>query len=250
MININNLTVEVEGARVLRNINLDIPEGEVHLLLGPNGSGKTSLMMTITGYPQYKIVEGNISMMGKDLADLDITDRARLGIGMAEQRPPSIDGVKLRMLLDYLLADHPERRNDIRKLIATTNMESFLDRNINEGLSGGEIKRSEILLLISRQPLFAMLDEPDSGVDIDGLELLSSMINTLFSPMRDIPAKRRTGLIITHSNRMAEYIHVDKTHVMLGGELICSGNPQIIMNKIVTSGFGSCVECKRNESIS
>lgn len=244
MIQITNLHVEIEGKIVLKNINMTIPQGEVHLLLGPNGSGKTSLMMTIMGYPQYEVVDGSITMDGEDLAELGMTERARLGLGMAEQRPPAIDGVKLQMLLDYLLEKKPEHRIEINNLIDKADMRSFLTRNINEGLSGGEIKKSEILLLISKSPLFAMLDEPDSGVDLDSLELLNSMINTLFSPQGDYPARRRTGLIITHSNRILEKIHVDKTHVILNGELVCTGNPQIILRKIEESGFDSCVTCR------
>ncbi|MDC7126716.1 MAG: ABC transporter ATP-binding protein [Spirochaetales bacterium] len=244
MISINDLQVEVEGKNVLNGVNLEIPEGEVHLLLGPNGSGKTSLIMTIMGYPQYRITGGSISMNGQDITELDITERARLGIGLAEQRPPSVSGVKLRMLLDYILKEHEDKQERVLELIKEANMESFLDRDINEGLSGGEIKRSEILLLLSRQPLFAMLDEPDSGVDLDSLELLSSMINILFSPKKEYPAKRGTGLLITHSTYMLDRIDVDKAHVMIAGELVCSGHPQIIMNKIVDSGFESCIECR------
>jgi Fe-S cluster assembly ATP-binding protein len=244
MIRINNLNVEVGGKAILKNLDLHIPEGELHVLMGPNGSGKTSLLMTIVGYPQYKIVRGTISMQEHDLLQLDMTQRARLGIGMAEQRPPSINGVTLKMLLDYQLNRYPEKRDEIADLMKKAGMESFLKRNINEGLSGGEIKRSEILLLMSMQPLFAMLDEPDSGVDIESLETVASMVNTLFSPEYDFPAKRRTGLIITHSNSLLGKIHADKIHIMLDGEIICSGNPEIIMNRIADSGFESCWRCK------
>ncbi|WP_319475804.1 Fe-S cluster assembly ATPase SufC [Marispirochaeta aestuarii] len=243
MIRINNLTVEIEEKTILKNLDLHIPEGELHVLMGPNGSGKTSLLMTLAGYPQYKITSGTISMQGHDLLQLDMTQRARLGIGMAEQRPPSISGVTLEMLLDYQLNRHPGKRDEIVGLTRNIGMESFLKRSINEGLSGGEIKRSEILLLMSMQPLFAMLDEPDSGVDIESLETVASMLTTLFSPEDEFPAKRRTGLMITHSDRLLEKIHADKVHIMLDGRIICSGNPEIIMNKIADSGFESCRRC-------
>jgi Fe-S cluster assembly ATP-binding protein len=244
MIKIRSLSVNVEGKKVLKNVNMEIPEKEIHLLLGPNGSGKTSLMKTIMGYPEYNVTGGEIIMKGKSLEQSDLTDRARIGIGLAEQHPPSISGVKLEMLLDYILKKDPERRNYMIELIKSINLDSLLNRNINDGLSGGEIKKSELLLLIARQPCFAMLDEPDSGVDIDSLELLSILINRLFSPNSEIPAKRNTGLIITHSKYILDKVRVDKAHVILSGEIVCSGNPYIIMEKIIKSGFDSCAECR------
>lgn len=244
ILKIENLQVEVENKIILRNINLEIPEGEVHLLIGPNGSGKTSLLMTIMGYPQYKVTEGSMLFNGKDLLKLNITERASLGIGIAEQRPPTISGVKLKMLISYLLDRNPKLKEDIDREIKNAKMESFLKRDINGGLSGGEIKKSELLLLLSRQPVFTMLDEPDSGVDIESLELLKAMIKKLFSPEEEYPVKRRAGLIITHSDRIIESIHADKTHIIINGEIVCDGNPQLIMKQVVEYGFDSCVKCK------
>lgn len=244
ILEITGLYVEVDSKVILRNVNLKIPEGEVHLLIGPNGSGKTSLLMTIMGYPQYKVTGGTISFNGKNLLGLNITERADLGIGIAEQRPPTISGVRLEMLLTYLLDKNPKWEKEIDKQIKIAKMEPFLDRNINGGLSGGEIKKSEILLLMSRQPIFTMLDEPDSGVDIDSMELLRSMINKLFSQEEGYPVKRRAGLIITHSDRIIESIHADKTHIIVNGEIVCDGNPQLIIRQIVESGFDSCIKCK------
>ncbi len=243
ILEIKDLFVEVDGKVILRNINLEIPKGEVHLLIGPNGSGKTSLLMTIMGYPQYKVTKGSILFDGKNLLKLNITERAALGIGIAEQRPPTISGVKLKMLLSYLLDKNPKWKEEIDKEIENSKMKSFLNRDINGGLSGGEIKKSELLLLLSRQPIFTMLDEPDSGVDIDSLELLRSMINKLFSPEEEHPVKRRSGLIITHSEGIIESIHADKTHIIINGEIVCDGNPQLVMKQVVTSGFESCIKC-------
>lgn len=244
ILEITGLFVEVDNKVILRNVNLNIPEGEVHLLIGPNGSGKTSLLMTIMGYPQYKVTGGSISFNGRNLLELNITERADLGIGIAEQRPPTISGVRLKMLLAYLLDKNPKWKKEIDREIKSAKMESFLGRDINGGLSGGEIKKSEILLLMSSQPIFAMLDEPDSGVDIDSMELLRSMINKLFSPEEGYPVKRRAGLIITHSDRIIESIHADKTHIIVNGEIVCDGNPQLIIRQIVESGFDSCIKCK------
>ena len=244
ILEIKNLFVEVDDKIILHNINLEIPDGEVHLLIGPNGSGKTSLLMTIMGYPQYRVTQGSILFNGKNLLKLNITERAALGIGIAEQRPPTISGVRLKMLLSYLLDKNPEWKEEIDREIKNAKMESFLNRDINGGLSGGEIKKSELLLLLSRRPVFTMLDEPDSGVDIDSLELLRSMINKLFSPLEEYPVKRRAGLIITHSERIIESIHADKTHIIINGEIVCNGNPQLMMKQVVESGFDSCIKCK------
>ena len=151
------------------------------------------------------------------------------------------------MLLDYLLERNADGRSDADELLDYADMRGFLERDLNAGLSGGEIKKSELLLLISRNPHLVMLDEPDSGVDHDSLELINSMINRLLSVRSDHPVKRRTGLIITHSDSILKNINADKAHVMLDGELVCSGNPTLIMNKISESGFRSCRECVQNE---
>ena len=247
MIQIHHLSVAIAEKSILRNISLDIPEGEVHLLLGPNGGGKTSLLMTLMGYPEYHVTEGDLSFFGESLLDRDITQRARLGIAVAQQRPPTLNGVRLRSLLDYLLKDNPQRRDEIGELTKSSGMESFLNRNINEGLSGGEIKKSELLLLMAGNPRFALLDEPDSGVDHDSLNLLYSLIQTLFSPDKAHPSRRRTGLIITHSDQLIQRLHADKAHVMMNGRIICSGNPQLILEKIAVSGFDSCADCPRHK---
>ncbi|MBN2049790.1 MAG: ATP-binding cassette domain-containing protein [Spirochaetales bacterium] len=240
---IKNLAVEVGGVRVLHNIHLTVPPGEVHVLVGPNGSGKTSLLATIAGYPQYRVVSGSISYDGTDLLPLGLTERARLGIGLLEQRPPTINGVKLRLLLDYIGGDDPERKRFIEDLIKETDHAHLVDRNIHEDLSGGEIKKAGLLLLLARQPHFAMMDEPDSGVDMDSITLLCQLMNRLLSPEREHPAKRRTGLIITHSDVILGRVSTDKAHVMIDGRVLCGGNPRIIMKKIRESGFDSCVDC-------
>jgi Fe-S cluster assembly ATP-binding protein len=248
LLEVRNLCVEVEGQEILHDVNLTIPEGEVHALLGPNGSGKTSLMMALMGYPEYRVCRGHILFDGEDITELDLTGRARLGIGVAQQRPPTIAGVKLRRVLDYVISNAPERAQEINDLARSSRMEQFLGRAVNAGLSGGEIKRSELLQLLATRPRFAMMDEPDSGVDLESLELVGEMVNRLFSKDPDHPAKRRAGLVITHTGHILNYVNADKAHIMLDGCIGCSGNPRIVFDRIRESGYEECVRCILEEN--
>jgi len=243
LLEIEHLGVEVNGRELLGNIDLAVPEGEVHALLGPNGSGKTSLMMAIMGYPQYGVSQGRILFSGEDISDLDITRRSRLGIGVTHQRPPTMAGVTLRQILDYIAARKPGRADDVARLVRDFQMEALLDRDVNEGLSGGEIKRSELLQLLAIRPRLAMLDEPDSGVDLESLELMGEMVNRLFSTDASSPVKRRSGIIITHTAHMLTYIRADRAHVMLDGRIGCSGDPDLIFETVTRSGYRECIRC-------
>lgn len=248
ILEIKGLCVEVDGRELLHDLDLTIPDGEVHALLGPNGSGKTTLVMAIMGYPEYRATKGQIIFNGKDITELDITERARLGIGVSQQRPPTIAGVKLRQVLDYIIANAPERAQEIDKLARAFKIEEFLGRNVNAGLSGGEIKRSELFQLLVTRPRFAMMDEPDSGVDLESLELVGEMVNRLFSKDPDHPAKRGAGLIITHTGHILNYVHADKAHIMLDGCIGCSGNPRIIFDRVRESGYEECARCILEEN--
>jgi Fe-S cluster assembly ATP-binding protein len=245
LLEIKELCVAVDGQELLRQVNLIIPDGEVHTLLGPNGSGKTSLMMAIMGFGDYRVTHGQILFDGQDITELDLTERARLGIAVTQQRPPTIAGVKLRHVLDYATAGIPERVSEIDMLVSKTRMAPFLERDINRGLSGGEIKRSELLQLLAGQPRLAMVDEPDSGVDLESLAIVGEMINTLFSQDSPCPAKRRAGLIITHTGHILDYVQVDKAHIMLNGAIVCSGNAYLILDIIREHGYEECARCIR-----
>ena len=243
ILEIENLSVNVKGTQLLKDLNLKVPYGEVHALFGQNGSGKTSLMMTIMGFSNYEITQGRILYKGRDITGLDVNERAKLGIAISQQRPPTIEGVSLHTMLSYILKDEPDSEGKINKLAETTNMKPFLERSINDGLSGGEIKRAEFLQLLAMQPEFSMLDEPDSGVDIEALNLVGGLINKLFSPDGAHPVKRRSGLIITHSGNISKYIKMDKAHVMHEGRIGCSGNPELVMDTIGVCGYEECVRC-------
>jgi Fe-S cluster assembly ATP-binding protein len=248
ILEIKDLCVRVGGKALLHNLNLTVPAGEVHALLGLNGSGKTTLMMVIMGFTGYEVTNGQIVFAGRDITHLNITERARLGIGIAEQRPPTIPGVKLRQILDYIIAGRRQSATDVAELVKAAGMEEFLERNINDGLSGGEIRRAELLQLLAMQPTFSMMDEPDSGVDLESLKTVGGLINLLFSNDQCHPVRRRAGLIITHNGNMLNYVHVDKAHVMLNGQIGCSGNPYMILDTIGKRGYEECASCMRERS--
>ena len=243
ILEIKELSVQAGEKKLLDHINLTIPNGEVHALLGQNGSGKTSLIMTIMGFSSYKITRGQILFKGKDIKQLDVCQRARFGIAVSQQRPPTINGVTLRNILAYTLRNMQKPEKKLIQLAEAAQMEPFLDRSINDGLSGGEIKRAELMQLLSLSPEFSMMDEPDSGVDIEALALVGRLVNKLFSPDETHPVKRKAGLIITHSGNLLKYMNIDKAHVMHNGRIGCSGNPAMIMDTIGRYGYEECVRC-------
>ena len=248
ILEVKHLCVEVGGNEILHDLDLSIPEGEVHALLGPNASGKTTLMMAIMGYPEYEITKGQVFFNGEDIAELDITERAKLGIGFSQQRPPTIAGVKLWQLLDFFVRKAPEHAQEIDELVKTFQMEGFLGRDINSGLSGGEIKRCELLQLLVTRPKFVMMDEPDSGVDLEALAVVGSMVNALLSEEHARPAHRKAGLIVTHTASILDYVYTDKAHIMLDGHIGCSGNPHILLNQIRGYGYEECIRCELRRS--
>lgn len=162
MLLIEDLQVKLGEREVLRHIDLQINPGETHILFGPNGSGKTSLLMTIMGYPQYRVTAGRIIFKGVDITNLPINERARLGIGMSYQRPPTVNGLKTRQMVQICAGG---RDVDVTGMAARMNFTDFLERDINAGFSGGEIKRSELVQLMAQQPDLLLFDEPESGVD-------------------------------------------------------------------------------------
>ena len=249
MLLIEDLRVELYGKEILKHIDLEIKPGEIHVLLGPNGSGKTSLLMTIMGYPQYKVIGGKIVFKGVDITHAPINERADLGIGMAFQRPPTVNGVKTRQMVSICA----KNGDDIDTLARRVNFEDFLDRDINAGFSGGEIKRSELLQMMAQNPDLMLFDEPESGVDMENMNLVGKTIAELlerdFKVPKDISISRRMrdrtkmGLIITHTGYVLEYVAADKGQVLYQGILSCSTNPREIMKCIGTQGYEECVRC-------
>lgn len=246
MIEIKDLTVSIEDKMILKDVNLSIKEGETVALFGPNGSGKTSLLKTIMGIPCYRVEKGQIIFKGKDITHLGIDERARLGIGMAFQRPPAVRGVRLRDMLRISM----EKRGDLEEeriieYARRLNLLDFLDRDINLGFSGGEIKRSELIQLLAQNPDFMMFDEPDSGVDLVSINLVGRVINELLEKEKRPNRRTKAGLIITHAGHILDHVNADRAYIMLDGTISCSGNPRDLLEDIRTRGYEGCVRCLR-----
>ncbi len=249
MLFIEDLQVELAGKILLKDINLEIKPGETHMLFGPNGSGKTTLLMTIMGYPQYEVKRGRIIFKGQDITHFPIDERAKLGIGMSYQRPPTINGLKTRQMVEICA----RKRVDAETLARSVNFEDFLERDVNAGFSGGEIKRSELLQLIAQDPDLFLFDEPESGVDIENMALIGKTIARVLqkTPTDDKTKtvagqwreRTKMGLIITHTGYVLDYVPADKGQVLYEGVLSCVGNPREIFDCIGKSGYKECVRC-------
>ncbi|MDD4394249.1 MAG: ABC transporter ATP-binding protein [Desulfobacterales bacterium] len=242
MLEIENLHVEVGGREVLHGISLIVPDGQTHVLLGPNGSGKTTLLRTIMGFASSKVTAGKIIFNGVDVTHKPVHERAKLGMGIMFQRPPTISGLKLGK---FIAATNNIDEDRIPHIVEKLHMTKFLDRDVNAGFSGGEIKRSEILQLTVQNPSFVMLDEPESGVDVENMALLGKAAASLLE--KDIHMKNRTksGLIITHTGYILDYLEADVGYVLIDGYLQCSGNPREILKSVKSSGYKDCIACRK-----
>ena len=239
---IEQLTVEVEGREILHGINLEMGLGETHVLFGPNGSGKTTLLMTIMGFPKYRVTKGKIIFEGQDITMLPPDERARLGIGMSFQRPPVVLGVKTRDMVAACLRGR-EQEDSISQLAEKADLADFLDREINYGFSGGETKRSELMQLLAQRPTLTLIDEPESGVDLVNIALIGELLNSLLEKECPIPERRCTGLIITHTGHILDYVNARTGYVMCGGSIGCSGDPHEILATIREKGYQECIAC-------
>ena len=239
MLRITNLHVEAGGRKILRGVDLTVEEGETCILFGPNGSGKSTLLSTIMGYSTCKVTEGSIVFRGKDITGMSVDERARMGIGMMMQRPPNIFGVKLGDLVKAASANPGviEQADDFK-------MSGFLDRDINVGFSGGEIKRSELLQLTAQKPEFILLDEPESGVDLESIDLIGEKVRELLDKDGGEARRRVSSLVITHTGQILDYIGADRGYVMKNGRIDYSGKPYDLFRHIKQHGYGECEECR------
>ncbi len=242
MLEIKNLHVEIEGKEILRGVNLKLEEGKIHALMGPNGSGKSTLANVIMGDPKYKITKGKIILDGEDITELNPNERAKLGLFLSFQYPSEIEGVTISNFLRTALNNLRKEKElekisvfDFRgllkeKLVLLKMDENFSDRYLNQGFSGGEKKRSEILQLAVLNPKTAILDETDSGLDIDALKAVANGVNAIMS-------KEKTILIITHYKRILEHIKPDKLSIMINGKIALEGGPELV-DHLEEKGYG------------
>jgi len=241
MLEIKHLTVAIDGKEILHDINLTIRTGETHVLFGPNGSGKTTLLMAIMGFPRYQVIEGSIIFKDKDITRLSLDERARLGLGMSFQRPPVVRGVKTRDVMAACLKGRGEE--SIGQLAEKADLADFLNREINYGFSGGEIKRSELMQLLAQKPEVTLLDEPESGVDLVNIVLIGELINELLEKHCPIRFRRCSGFIITHTGHILDYVDARTGYVMCDGVIGCEGDPHEMLKTIKEKGYGECIKC-------
>jgi Fe-S cluster assembly ATP-binding protein len=242
MLEIKNLQVKVEGKEILKGIDLAVNAGEVHAIMGPNGSGKSTLARALSGHPEYEVSGGGVLYEGKDLLDMDPDERARDGVFMAFQYPVEIAGVNnayfLKAALNAKRKHLGQQELDAMEFMQLVKAkaklldidQSMLSRAVNEGFSGGEKKRNEIFQMALLEPKLAILDETDSGLDIDALKLVANGVNAMRAP-------DRAFIVVTHYQRLLNYIVPDFVHVLTGGRIVKSGGKELAL-ELEQKGYG------------
>lgn len=260
ILKIENLSVKVEGKEILKKINLQVPAGQLHVIMGPNGSGKSTLAYTLLGHPKYEVAGGKIFFEGKDITVAETDARARAGMFLGFQQPVAIPGLalhnfltsavrqahqvkeeksaenKMGMLADKMSKEKDKEMADFRQIVAGTldelkMKEELLYRDLNEGFSGGEKKKVEIMQMSVLKPKLAILDEPDSGLDIDALRLIAQKIDKMH-------ADGLTVVLVTHYQRILQFLHTDRVHILRDGQIIASGGPELA-KQIEEKGYQS-----------
>jgi Fe-S cluster assembly ATP-binding protein len=228
MLKIENLQVEIDGQEIVKGLDLEVGKGEIHAIMGPNGSGKSTLANVLMGHPRYEVTGGSITFEGEDVFELEPDERAKLGMFLAFQYPSEVPGVSVANFLRTAVNSVREEELSpmemyrlIQEKMSVMQMDPrFAERYLNEGFSGGEKKRNEILQMLMLDPKLAIMDETDSGLDIDALQVVAKGVNELRGP-------EFSAVIITHYQRILRYIEPDRVHVMLDGRLVTSGGKEL-----------------------
>lgn len=242
MLKTQDLWVSVGNKQILKGVNFSMRYGEINVLFGPNGAGKTSFMMTLMGFPRYKIDQGKIYFKGEDITEKDIYERARIGLGVSFQRPPTVRGITLKKIIE-IITHNSEDKGTIEENIIKLKLSEHLDRGLNDGFSGGEMKRSELLQLMVQRPDLVLIDEPESGVDIENIALVGEAINSLLGKDK-VKDPKRGAIIITHTGYILDFVNADKGYIIFDGNFVCGGNPRDILLEVKKHGYRRCAECR------
>jgi Fe-S cluster assembly ATP-binding protein len=228
MLKIENLRVEIDGNEIVKGLDLEVGKGEIHAIMGPNGSGKSTFANVLMGHPRYEVTEGTVTFEGEDVLELEPDERAKLGMFLAFQYPSEVPGVSVANFLRTAVNSVREEELSpmemyrlLQEKMAVMQMDpKFAERYLNEGFSGGEKKRNEILQMLMLEPRLAIMDETDSGLDIDALQVVARGVNEVRGP-------EFSAVIITHYQRILRYIEPDRVHVMLDGRIVTSGGKEL-----------------------
>jgi len=239
MLEIKNITVTAGSKKILDNVSLSINKGEILSLFGPNGSGKSTLIKAVVGLGSCSLDKGEVAFKGKPINRLSIAERVKLGLGIMYQYPPKIRGVKLIQIAQFLCPDSEK----IKALAQKLSLEEHLQRDLNFNFSGGEMKRAELFQLILQDADFLLLDEPESGVDMENISIMGKVLNEY------LKNPQKSALIITHTGYILDYVNSKKGCVMLEGKLWCEGRPKEIFNSIRKFGYQGCKGCQWQQKI-
>jgi Fe-S cluster assembly ATP-binding protein len=238
VLKVRDLSVAISGRVIIRNNNIFVERNSVVFLLGPNGSGKSTFLKAIIGYPGVEVISGNIVFEGEDITGKPMEYRVSKGLTLAHQTPPKLTGVRMRQLLEALCK---KTGCDPIEIASVLEIKHLLDREFGKGFSGGELKRAEIAMLLAQKPKLPLIDEPDSGVDVDSIEIIASAIKKLIS---ETPYK--STIIVTHSAQISKYIKPTLTCIMVSGEIKFCGGPELL-SEVFIHGFRELVRENKRE---
>ena len=238
MLEVKNLNVEVGGKHILKDVNVAIKKGEVLILFGPNGSGKSTLIKTIMGFGGFTVTGGEIIFKGNKIHELPTQERVKAGLGLMYQHPPRIRGVRLSQIASFLCKEEKK----IAELGQRLSLQEHLNREVNLGFSGGEMKRSELFQIILQNPDLLLLDEPESGVDLENISIMGQVLDSY------LRQEGKSALIITHTGYILDYVKAKRGCVMIDGQFWCVGEPKEMFESIKETGYEKCKVCECPQS--